>query len=409
MAPLFNNTELNNVLKQIEQIQKNNSTSVDGSKKGSSYDDIAWFNNAIAGTEEVASNDNSSEQKVNGLKNVLDGLLGAISFSKNQNAQANKEVKKNSDAIDNNEKAAEKKAQEIQASVEKMVSSISDNTASINDALAAIEKLGNNGDFAKIQEQIQEQLDKIDQAKEDLKDPEKRDQALETISAAASVIDGLVANMQDVQSVIAEQNAIVEANINNISELITESTKKITEGIGELQQFIQKGTVIGADSTRLTTQGGIDVPTGNAEVKAGEAINSNVFSAVGSGGQGAKLIIDGNQRISAGGTRIQGGAKNLQLLTASIGKIGGDLSSLAEYTNSIGKIGEGVATLAEQYVNTIQPYIEAAGTWDVDAINEANTELQSQVKTFGEVQKADEQNGQEFNYDSSKFRKAFGL
>ncbi len=409
MAPLFNNTELNNVLKQIEQIQKNNSTSVDGSKKGSSYDDIAWFNNAIAGTEEVASNDNSSEQKVNGLKNVLDGLLGAISFSNNQNAQANKEVKKNSDAIDKNEKAAEKKAQEIQASVEKMVSSISDNTASINDALAAIEKLGNNGDFAKIQEQIQEQLDKIDQAKEDLKDPEKRDQALETISAAASVIDGLVANMQDVQSVIAEQNAIVEANINNISELITESTKKITEGIGELQQFIQKGTVIGADSTRLTTQGGIDVPTGNAEVKAGEAINSNVFSAVGSGGQGAKLIIDGNQRISAGGTRIQGGAKNLQSLTASIGKIGGDLSSLAEYTNSIGKIGEGVATLAEQYVNTIQPYIEAAGTWDVDAINEANTELQSQVKTFDEVQKADEQNGQEFNYDSSKFRKAFGL
>ena len=279
MAPLFNNTELNNVLKQIEQIQKNNSTSVDGSKKGSSYDDIAWFNNAIAGTEEVASNDNSSEQKVNGLKNVLDGLLGAISFSKNQNAQANKEVKKNSDAIDNNEKAAEKKAQEIQASVEKMVSSISDNTASINDALAAIEKLGNNGDFAKIQEQIQEQLDKIDQAKEDLKDPEKRDQALETISVAASVIDGLVANMQDVQGVIAEQNAIVEENINNISELITESTNKITEGISELQQFIQKGTVIGADSTRLTTQGGIDVPTGNAEVKAGEAINSNVFSA----------------------------------------------------------------------------------------------------------------------------------
>lgn len=409
MAPLFNNTELNNVLKQIEQIQKGSSTSVDENKKGSSYDDIAWFNNAIAGTEEVESKDNNSEQKVNGLKNVLDGLLGAISFSKNQNAQANKEVKKNSDAIDKNEKAAEKKAQEIQASVEKIVSSISDNTASINDALAAIEKLGNNGDFAKIQEQIKEQLDKIDQAKEDLKDPEKRDQALETISAAASVIDGLVANMQDVQGVIAEQNAIVEANINNISELITESTNKITEGIGELQQFIQKGTVIGADSTRLTTQGGIDVPTGNAEVKAGEAINSNVFSAVGSGGQGAKLIIDGNQRISAGGTRIQGGAKNLQSLTASIGKIGGDLSSLAEYTNSIGKIGEGVATLAEQYVNTIQPYIEAAGTWDVDAINEANTELQSQVKTFDEVQKADEQNEQEFNYDSSKFRKAFGL
>ena len=137
--------------------------------------------------------------------------------------------------------------------------------------------------------------------------------------------------------------------------------------------------------------------------------NSNAFSAVGSGGKGAKLIMDGTQRDSAGQTRIQGGAKNLQSLTASIGKIGGDLSSLAEYTNSIGKIGEGVASLAEQYTNSIQPYIEATGTWDVDAIKEANTELQSQVKAFDGTQNPNNQNGQEFNYDSSKFRKAFGL
>ena len=257
--------------------------------------------------------------------------------------------------------------------------------------------------------EIQEQLDKIDQAKEDLKDPDKRDNALETISAAASAIDGLVANIQNIQSVIEEQNAIVEESVNNISGLISDSANKISEGVAELQQYIQKGTALGSESTRLTTQGGIDVPTGKAEVKAGEAINSNAISAVGSGGKGAKLIIDGNQRISAGGTRIQGGAKNLQSLTASIGKIGGDLSSLAEYTNSIGKIGEGVASLAEQYTNSIQPYIEATGTWDVDAIKEANTELQSQVKAFDGTQNTNNQNGQEFNYDSSKFRKAFGL
>ena len=219
----------------------------------------------------------------------------------------------------------------------------------------------------------------------------------------------MVANIQNVQSVIEEQNAIVEESVNNISGLISDSANKISEGITELQQYIQKGTALGSESTRLTTQGSIDVPTGKAEVKAGEAINSNAISAVGSGGKGAKLIIDGNQRISAGQTRIQGGAKNLQSLTASIGKIGGDLSSLAEYTNSIGKIGEGVASLAEQYTNSIQPYIEATGTWDVDAIKEANTELQSQVKAFDGTQNTNNQNGQEFNYDSSKFRKAFGL
>ena len=68
-----------------------------------------------------------------------------------------------------------------------------------------------------------------------------------------------------------------------------------------------------------------------------------------------------------------------------------------------------VPSLAEQYTNSIQPYIEATGTWDVDAIKEANTELQSQVKAFDGTQNPNNQNGQEFNYDSSKFRKAFGL
>lgn len=405
MAPEFDlQSAINKAMSQLGSINSDTSSKASGSSE-SAYINSVW--GLVQDGQEVAQG--NDEQKAKAMTNILDGIMNLISFSKNQNAQANKEVKKNSDAINKNEQAADKKAQEIQQSIEKIVGDISSNTSSINDALAAIEKLGDNGDIAKVQEQIQEQLDRIDQAKEDLKDPDKRDNALETISVAASSINGLVANIQNIQSVIEEQNTIVEENVNNISELISDSATKISEGVTELQQYIQKGTALGSESTRLTTQGGIDVPTGKAEVKAGEAINSNAFSAVGSGGKGAKLIMDGTQRDSAGQTRIQGGAKNLQSLTASIGKIGGDLSSLAEYTNSIGKIGEGVASLAERYTNSIQPYIEATGTWDVDAIKEANTELQSQVKAFDGTQNPNNQNGQEFNYDSSKFRKAFGL
>ena len=52
--------------------------------------------------------------------------------------------------------------------------------------------------------------------------------------------------------------------------------------------------------------------------------------------------------------------------------MGQDISSLSEFTNAIGKVGEGAASLAEQYTNAVKPYIEATGTWDVDAIIEAN-------------------------------------
>ena len=180
----------------------------------------------------------------------------------------------------------------------------------------------------------------------------------------------------------------------------------------DIQQYIQKGTALGAKSSQITAQGGTDVPVGNGEIKLGEAINSNAFSAIGSGGKGAQYIMDGNQRVSAGRTRIQGGAKNLQSLTASIGKMGQDISSLSEFTNAIGKDGEGAASLAEQYTNAVKPYIEATGTWDVDAIIEANTELQSQVKSFGSQTPADTdtENGEQKEFlDTKKFRAAFGI
>ena len=407
MAP-FSNADLNNLLKQVEQVNSNSSNaSAATNKNTSSYDNIAWFNKAISDASNLS--EASSEQKANSLKNILDGIMGIISFSNNQVTEANKEVNKNSDAINKNEQAADKKSQEIEAAVEKFVSDITSNTENISNAIALIEKLGSNGDIADVKNEIQKQLDIIDQAKEDLKDPKKREEALATIGAAADAINNFVSNIQDIQATIEEQNQIVENSVNNISDLISQSTEKISEGITELQENIQKGAELGGQTAKITTQGSTDIPTGNAEIKAGEALNSNTISLAASGGKGIQLIKDGNLRTSAGQTRIQGGAKNLQSLTASIGNIGSKLNSLSEYTNSIGKIGEGAVGLAEQYNSYVQPYIEATGTWDVDTIREANDELQAQIKTAKDSQNANTQNGQETVFDTSKLRKSFGL
>ena len=413
---LDTNTDLQSILNQaMSQLQ-----SLGGSTESLGKSSQPEYVNSIFGLvqngqEAVQGND---EQKAKAAVNIIEGLLSMISFSQNQTAQANKEVKANSDNIEKNKKAADQKAQEVQAAIEQITADIAANTINIQDALSEIEKLGGNGgNIAKIQQEITAQLDIIDEAKENLKDPDKQEEALETVKTAAETINTLVGNIQNMQTTIETQNTIVENSVNNISDLITESATKISEGVTDIQQYIQKGTELGAQSGQIIAQGGKDVSIGNGEITFGQKINSNFVTAIGSGGQGTKLILDGNQRVSAGQTRIQDGTKNLQTLTASIGKMGQDISSIRDFTNAIGKVGEGVTSLAEQYTNAVKPYIEATGTWDVDAIIEANTELQAQVQSFDpkagtKAQLQDnnsEENAQKEFLDTTKFRAAFGI
>ena len=418
MEPNVNLTIQEQLRKAMEQLQAYGVSSNPSSAQGTSSD--SEFVNSVFGLVQNGQQaiEGNDEQRVKSTVNIIEGLLGMISFSKNQVAAANKEVKTNSDAINKNEQAADKKAQEVQEAINKITASIAANTNNIENALSEIEKLGgDNSDLAKAQEMIQAQLDIIDEKKAELNDPKKRDAALKSIQMAADVINMLVGNIGNIQATIETQNAVVASSVENISGLITESATKIAEGVADIQKYIQNGTVLGTKATQTAVQGGTDVPTGNAEIKAGEAINSNGISALASGGQGAKLIIDGNQRVSAGQTRIQGGTSNLAKLTQSIGKMGQDISSIVDFTNAIGKVGEGVTSLAEQYSNAVQPYIEATGTWDVDAIAEANALLQADVKTLTEqketntdkpvqTQNADVQ--KEF-LDTKKFRTAFGI
>ena len=366
------------------------------------------------GQAAIEAND---EQKAQSIKNIVEGLLNMISFASNQTSKANKEVKTNSDAIDKNTASADKKAKEVEAKVKSLVAGIGTNTDNISNAMDIIKDLGDVS-LKNVQEEIQKQLDIIDQAKKDLESPEKREDALKTIKTAADAINGFVQNIQNIQTSIEAQNAVVEENVDQISNQITESATAISEGVADIQEYIQNGTALGAQATQITVQGNTDVPVGNAEIKLGEGINSNAVSAIASGGQGAKLIMDGNQRVSAGQTRIKGGAKNLQSLTQSIGKMGQDTSSLADFTNAIGKVGEGIVDLVGQYDALVTPYIEATGSWDVDTINSENTLLQTQVESFEGTQATDipeqEQTQQkpqntEFTFETEKMRKAFGI
>ncbi len=387
-----------------------------GSSKSSYVNSI--FGLVQQGQQAIEGND---EQKARATVNIIQGLLSLISLGGNHQAEANQEVNRNSQDITNTENAADKKAQEIQSKIEEITNNIASNTQNINSAIEEIEKLGGNTSKIKeIQEQILEQLDIIEQNKKDLNTPDKKEQALAAISTAAATINELVNSMGqmilDMQAEIESQNAIIDENVNSISGLITESAEKISEGATDIQAYIKKDAAAGTKATQITTQGGTDVPTGTAEVTAGEAINSNIFSATFSGGKGIKLIMDGNQRISAGQTRISGGVANLSSVMQGIGKMGNDISSLSDYANAIGKIGEGAIDLVGVYQSKLQPLIDSLGSYNMEAVVAANEALQSEVKELqnGNLPENDktENEGVEAAEEApikKQFKAAFGL
>lgn len=350
----------------------------------------------------VQSDDKNQEEQV---KSILDGLMSLVSIGGNAISGANQKVNKNAQTIDKNDKEAERTAQEIQAKVEGFASSIAANTDNIQNALDIIKELSENNGFEELTKQIEEQLQIIDEAKAKLNDPEERENAIETIQGAVGIINGLIANIPNIQAQIEEQNTIVEQNLNEITNNMSQSAEAITEGAVKIQGLLVKNTSAAGQATQITGEGVTNEGVGTAQVAAGEAAPF---------GTGSKLILDGNKRISAGQVEISGGAKNLSKATTSIGSQLNSLEGFSELSSAIGKIGNGAVGLAEQYMSTVQPFIAAVGTWDVDAITEANAQLQTDVASLTsdgtqQVNNTDNQNGQEEFLDTKKFRAAFGI
>ena len=152
MAPGYN-TDLQSILnKAMSQLQSLSSGSEASGKSSQPEYVNSIFGLVQNGQEALEGND---EQKAKATVNIIEGLLSMVSFSKNQTAQANKEVKNNADDINKNEAAADKKAQEVQAVIDKIKTDIGANTTNIHNALSKIEELGSNsGEIADIQKQI---------------------------------------------------------------------------------------------------------------------------------------------------------------------------------------------------------------------------------------------------------------
>ena len=433
MAPDFDLTQIQSTLNQaIGQLGSTGSVSAGGSSSSTSFVNSVWN---LAQEGQVAANGNN-KQKAEAISNIVKNLMGMLtSLGTNENSKATKEVKKNEKNAEALDKKADESAQATEEQVKEIINNIANNTTSISQAIEKIEELGGDkGQIAEAQEQLEEQLEIIEENKAILNDgvssPEAKQEALQALVGAASVINGLVESIGEVQKEIEAQNNIVENSTNNVSGLIEESVSVITNGAVELQSYIQEGTVQTVTNTTTSVTGSANEIVGAKATAMGSA--SSAIPFVGSTA-GSKLIQIGMDQTMAGGTRISGAATTLSTLTKAIGEMGSNLSNLSNFTNSVGEIGNSFVALVGQYGSALEPVITATGSWSAVAdanaqFEEAIAEYQSQngmIETnqweqmsktsytsddknnSNETSSNEGENNLAFNFDTNLFREAF--
>ena len=433
MAPDFDLTQIQSTLNQaIGQLGSTGSVSAGGSSSSTSFVNSVWN---LAQEGQVAANGNN-KQKAEAISNIVKNLMGMLtSLGTNESSKATKEVKKNEKNAEALDKKADESAQATEEQVKEIINNIANNTTSISQAIEKIEELGGDkGQIAEAQEQLEEQLEIIEENKAILNDgvssPEAKQEALQALVGAASVINGLVESIGEVQKEIEAQNNIVESSTNNVSGLIEESVSVITNGAVELQSFIKEGAAQSVTSTTTSVTGSANEIVGKKATAMGSA--SSAIPFVGSTA-GSKLIQIGMDQTMAGGTRISGAATTLSTLTKAIGEMGSNLSNLSNFTNSVGEIGNSFVALVGQYGSALEPVITATGSWSAVAdanaqFEEAIAEYQSQngmieTNQWEQMSKTsytsdDKNNSNEtssneggnnlaFNFDTNLFREAF--
>ena len=380
MAPNFDLTQiqstLNQAMSQLGSVNGGAGASVSGNNN---YVNSVW---GLVQEGQTAANGND-QQKAQAITNIVQNLMGMLmSLGTNENSKATKEVKQNEKNVNDLDKKADEASQNTQSKINEILASIADNTTSISKAMDAIKKLGgDNGQIAKAQEKLNEQLKVIETNQEILNDsdssPDAKKAALEALVGAATAINDLLASIVEVQKQIEVQNGIVETSSNNVAGLIEESAAQISNGIQTLQGYVQEGGVQTVVNTTSSVTGTANETVGAEATAMGSAANSNIFTGA---SIGQKLIRIGSDQTAAGATRIQGSVKNLSALTKSIGEMGSDLNKIASFTNLIGEAGNSFTALVGQYGAQLEPVITATGSWT--AVAEANAQFEEAIVEY---------------------------
>ena len=383
MAPL-ENANYQNILTQAQGQLNQLLSLTEGGQTGSgasSYINSVW---GLAGnTEQLINGDDS--QKASAIQNIVNKLTDLISnLGTGEAGKANKRVKENDKKIADNDNQAQKTSMTIDAKLQEIMNQCEAGSKSIEDAIKQIQELGgDNGEIGKVQEQLDEQLQIIEDNKQVLNDDsansKDRHTALKNILGAASAINTLVANVNEILGQIEEQNAVVENASTQIADLSTGAAEILAEGTRDIQENMAKTGQLQGENTIMASESVVKDTAGATQIAIGEAMSSGPQAIV-AGATGAKYIMSGNDKVNAGATLMSGSVQGLQKLTQSVGSMGGYLTEFANFANGIGQFAEGATELVGKYDTTVNSMITAIGSWDV--VTDANNQLQAYVEEY---------------------------
>lgn len=369
----------------------------------------------------------TDQQKSVAIQNIINDLLNLLSnIGTGANRKAKKEVKDNDKKIEENKKSAEETSREISEKVQNILNDCETNATNIAEAIALIQKMGGDqGEITKAQTKLEEQLKIIEENKAILtsdKSASEKKNALINILNASKAISELVEQVASFKEQIIVQNSVVEENSTQIAELSTDSAEAISEGVKKMQESLVNAGILTQEQATLSIKSAKSTATGTAQKATGQAMTSNAITAA----EGAKYIISGNDKMSAGTTLMQGATQGLSKLTASIGEMGQYLTLFTEFGNGLGSFTQGVVQLVGQYDQAVNPIIESIGSWD--AIAQASSSLEQYTQEYskealgqevtltiaennskkieaGDIKNADENNMKfkEFKFDTSIF------
>lgn len=374
---------------------------------GASYNDIAWFANAIqnGNTGEIIL---SSIQTIGNIYSNLGTNDEAEAVKKNQND--NEKIKENKD-----------KSNEIfnslNESLNTILSSCNEKKEVIENALEVIEKLGGDkGMIAKKQEELQEKLAIIKAQQEILNNPntksDERRQAIRTILDCASCINAIAAEVDEYKSQLEEQQNAVKSASKEVNELTEEMESIKEEGSKNVEELTTENIELIYESTNKVAQGTQKEVLGGQQVATGTAMTSGPQAIV-SGSTGAKLILSGKSKIAGGTLLMSGAADDFKNITTNVNSIQKGFETFTSYVQGIGEFNDGITKLVGAFDTTVEPMITSIGTWEgVKSTNQALKEYSTEyaqsigmyeVQNDGTIDESKSDSNKDLNYQRYEF------
>lgn len=349
---------------------------------GSAGSSSAYVNSVFSlideGEQALEGNDSQKAQAITG---IVQNILSMFMSISNESNKAKTEVKQNETSVTTVDSNAEANAKTVEEQVQNITNVVANDTTSISNAISKINELGGeNGDGGQIaaaKQELEKQIQIIEENKRIINDgvsnPEAKQQALDNIRGAASVINGLVEQVLSIQEEIEAQNSVVETASGNIEQSLNQSVTVLTNGQQNLQNAVNQEQVQIQVNTKTSIEGSADETAGATLKTMGTTTSWLPFGQSVS----SKALQVGMDLMSAGATRISGAASNMANITTALGKMGNNLTQFQNQFNSLGGIAENCSNLIGQYSTSVDGLITATGSWQT--VETANLELENAI------------------------------